>query len=451
MLAELRLTDAQFQTLRAHLLPDAHEHAAILICGTAASGRILLCRRVVPLSGADLDSSGQLHLHVSPIALARLAKQAAHERGTLVVCHSHPFPGVVGPSPIDLETEAELCGRVLPGRLGGQPVGAVILGHDGFDGRLWYGGDAQVLALTVGGSRFGPTGTANEAGERETRQMLLWGADGQRRIAGARVAVIGAGGTGSHVVTQLAHLGVGHVVLVDHDVVEESNLSRVVGATRDDVGAPKVQVMTAAVSRIRPETTAEAVCASVLDIDAAALLGECDAVVCCTDGHGSRALLTELSAQYLVPLIDLGIEVQPGRQGSRAGGGVRVIRPGQPCMHCMRILDPALVREEFLTDDERRAEHARGYLRGMYEPAPSVIALNGVVASLAVVELIDLLVGVFDSKPARLLYRAETRALTAAAVQRDPACWVCGDTGLLGLGDARLLPRRITEPRVGSA
>lgn len=450
MPAELRFTDAQFQALRAHLLPDEDEHAAILVCGTAATGSTLLCRRVVPLSGEDLASSGKLHLHVSPIALARLAKQAARERCTLVVCHSHPFPGVVGPSSIDLETEAELCGRVLPGRLGGRPVGALILGPEGFDGRLWHNGAAQALTLTIGGFRFGPTGGETDADEREARQMLLWGAEGQGRLRGARVAVIGAGGTGSHVVTQLAHLGVGHLLLLDHDVVQQSNLSRVVGTTADDVGTAKVHVLTAAVSRIRPETTVEPIAASVLDIDAAGL-GECDAVVCCTDGHGSRALLTELAAQYLVPLIDLGIEVQPARQGSRAGGGVRVIRPGQPCLHCMGILDPALVREEFLSDEERRAEQARGYLRGVDEAAPSVIALNGVVASLAVVELIDLLVGVFCPKPARLLYRAEARALTAAGVQQDAACWVCGTTGLLGLGDARQLPRRFPQPRAGSA
>ena len=68
----------------------------------------------------------------------------------------------------------------------------------------------------------------------------------------------------------------------------------------------------------------------------------------------------------------------------------------------MAILDPALVREEFLTDDERSIEVARGYLRGLQEPAPAVIALNGVVASLAVVELLDLIVGVFQTRPVRL-------------------------------------------------
>lgn len=448
MRAELRLTDAQYSYLRAHLLSDDDEHAALLICGTAGD-TTLACRRVVPLSGEDLQSSGKLHLHISPLSLARLAKQAAREAETLVVCHSHPFPGVVRPSSIDLVTEEELCGRVLPGRLSGRGVGALILGPDGFSGRLWRNGKPMELNLTIGGRRVNVPKGHSEVDDWEDRQMLLWGAAGQQRLRDARVVVVGAGGTGSHVVSQLAHLGVGHIVIVDHDVVEPSNLSRVVGATPDTIGLSKVQVLKASAQRIRPALTVDAVAASLVDIDAA-WLGQFDAVVCCTDGHGSRALLNELAAQYLIPLIDLGMEVQPGPDGSRAGGGVRVIRPGDPCLHCMAILDPALVREEFLTDDDRSIEVARGYLRGLREPAPAVIALNGVVASLAVVELIDLIVGVFRLSPVRLLYRAEARVVTLAAAQRDPACWVCGDTGILGLGDARRLPRR-RQPRIGSA
>jgi molybdopterin/thiamine biosynthesis adenylyltransferase len=436
------MTVKEFRSLQAHLLADENEHAAILVCGTSSNRDMLLCRRVVPLQGDDLRSSGHLHLQVSPIALARLAKQAAYERGTLVVCHSHPFPGVVAASSIDLETEAELCGRALPGRLDRRPVGALILGPDGFDGRLWHNGAATLLTLTVGGFRLRLAESPFHTEEHEARQLLLWGTEGQRRLRDASIAVVGAGGTGSHVVTQLAHIGVGHLVIVDDDVVEPSNLSRLVGATLADVGAMKARVLAATVSRTRPETTVEPIVASLLELDASQL-ARCDAIVCCTDGHGSRSLLTELTAQYLVPLVDLGIEVQPGRHGSRAGGGVRVVRPGEPCLHCMGILDPALVREEFLAEHERQAELARGYLRGLREPAPSVIALNGVVASLAVVEVIDILAGVFDQNPVRLLYRAEARTVTTAGVRRDPACWVCGTRGLIGLGDARQLPRRL--------
>ena len=453
MSAELRLTAQHLDRLRRHLLADDAEHAAILLCGIGGpDGNLLLCRRVMPLTGDDLHpSSGRLHLDISPLALARAAKRAAREGCTLVVCHSHPFDGPVAASSIDLETERDLCGRVLPGRLAGRPAGALIFGPEGHDGRLWAKGAAEPLVVRVAGV---PLDAASDAGEpttdeRDARHLLVWGAAGQRRLMLARVAVVGAGGTGSHVAVQLAHLGLGRLVLIDPDVVEASNLSRLIGATANDVGRAKVVVLASVARSIRPEMIVEPVPASVLEMDAATL-ATCDVIVCCTDGHGSRALLTELAAQYLVPLIELGVEVQAGSEGTRAGGGVRVIRPGDPCLHCMGILDPALVREDFLSDAQRRQEAQRGYLRDGTEPAPSVVALNGVVASLAVVEVLDQLLGLFATQPRRLLYRAEARSVTTAQVVREDGCFVCGPEGITGLGLARRLPRRHTEPRVGS-
>lgn len=450
--AEIRLTRRQFAALSGHLLRDDAEHAAILVCGSAGAHDLLMCRRVIPVTTDDLQAADQLHLQISPIALARAAKQARSEDGTLVVCHSHPFPGRVAASPVDLDTESELCGRVLFGRLRNRPVGALILGPDGYDARLWRNGMSSPMGLVVGGRPHdaAPPHVMCNFDDREARQLLLWGDAGQQRIRDSRIAVVGVGGTGSHVATQLGHLGVGSLALVDDDVVERSNLSRLLGASEADVGRPKVDVIADAVSRVRPATALEPIRASVLEMDITRL-STCDLVVCCTDGHGSRALLTEFTAQYLLPMIELGVEVQPGADGSRAGGGVRVVRPGEPCLHCAGVLDPALVREEFLTDEERALERARGYLRGLDEPAPSVVSLNGVVASLAVVEVINLLVNVFDAAPRRLLYRAERRSVTTAAITHDPACFVCGDRGLIGLGDARVLPRRTMQPRVGFA
>jgi len=77
-------------------------------------------------------------------------------------------------------------------------------------------------------------------------------------------------------------------------------------------------------------------------------------------------------------------------------------------------------------------------------PAPAVIALNGVVASLATLEICQLLAGFLGSASDRLLYRAHRRALTTAAIPRGDLCYVCGAGGLLGLGDARDLPWRRT-------
>jgi molybdopterin/thiamine biosynthesis adenylyltransferase len=446
--SEIRIAFPQWQDLRAHLLADDHEHAAVLICGAAITpaARLMLVREVVPLAGEDLIEHAELHLSVDPVSIARLAKRAARANGSLIICHSHPFPGRVGPSPLDLDTEAQLCGRALAGRLAPRPVGSLIIGPDGASARLYAtgGGPLDAAVRIIGDSVTtlpGPdTGLDDEASPFD-RQVRAWGADGQAAIAAARVAVVGTGGTGSHVVTQLAHLGVRTLLLVDPDVVETTNLPRLIGATAGDVGALKAHVLAAAARVISPLAEIRVIPDSVLDIDPA-LLADMDVVFCCTDGHGSRALLTELAQQYCVPVIDLGVEIVPSPGGTRAGGGVRILRPGQACLHCAGTLDPALIREEYLDPGEREAEWKRGYLRGSAEPAPSVVALNGVAASLAVLEFCQMMAGMFTSGRQRLLYRAEQRRLTTASMRREPGCHVCGDRGLLGAGDGSAVPTR---------
>jgi hypothetical protein len=100
------------------------------------------------------------------------------------------------------------------------------------------------------------------------------------------------------------------------------------------------------------------------------------------------------------------------------------------------------VREDYLDAGQRAAEARHGYIRDSSEPAPSVIALNGVVSSLAVLEVCQLLVGMLGGGRSRLLYRAEERALSTAVLPRNPACHICGNEGVLALGDIRALPTR---------
>lgn len=445
---EIRLTSAQWRELREHLLSDGLEHAAVLICGTAATtgARLMFARRVVLLGEADLIEHGELHLSVSPVTIARLAKQAARAEGSVIICHSHPFPGPVVPSALDLDTEAQLCGRALAARLSPRPVGSLILGPDGASARLYLdqreGHDAAIRivgesVMVLSRASVGP----DQEGGMFDRQVRAWGADGQEAIAEARVVVVGTGGTGSHVITQLAHLGVRKLLLIDPDTIEESNLPRLIGASPADIGKLKAEVLAAAARAISPGADIRVVGASVLDVDPG-LLAEADVIFCCTDGHGSRALLTELAQQFCVTVIDLGVEIVASPGGARAGGGVRILRPGQACLHCAGTLDPSLVREEYLQDGEREAERLRGYLRGAAEPTPSVVALNGVAASLAVLEFCQMTAGMFASGRQRLLYRAEQRRLTTASMRRSPGCHVCGDQGLLGAADGSQVSTR---------
>lgn len=448
MQPEIRITESDWQVARDHLLQDDDEHAAVLLCGTVrppGEPPVLMTRRVVLLGAGDVfTGAGGLHLEVAPLTIARLMKEARAAGLSLVFCHSHPFPAPARPSPIDLATEAELCGRVGAGRLEGRALGGMVVGPADVSARVWHQGQAaEARVVSVGSVLRRLDRHVSDAIDLAPfdRQILLWGELGQRRLAATRLAVVGLGGTGSQVATQLAHLGACDVVLIDPDTVEESNLSRVVGSTPTSVGASKVEVARRMVRSIRPNAEVEAIAASVLDIEPSVLASR-EVILCCTDGHGSRLLLSELAAQYLVPVIDMGIEIQSGDAGSRAGGGVRAVLPGRACLLCQRILDPHLIREEFLSDQEREVEARRGYLRSVDLVAPSVIALNGVVASLAVVELFAMLTGVFGGAVDRSLYRAEQRTVSTTRSVSSAGCYVCGDAGLLGLGDSRPLPRR---------
>ena len=70
---------------------------------------------------------------------------------------------------------------------------------------------------------------------RYSRNIALFGEEGQRKIAATTVAIVGLGGLGSHVAQQLAYLGVIRYALIDHDVITESSLNRVIGALPQDV------------------------------------------------------------------------------------------------------------------------------------------------------------------------------------------------------------------------
>ena len=88
--------------------------------------------------------------------------------------------------------------------------------------------------------------------ERFVRTALIFGEDGMRRLSDARVAVFGVGGVGGHLVQALARAGVGHITVIDDDVVSVSNINRQAVAMDSTVGRPKVEVIVEQVRDINP-------------------------------------------------------------------------------------------------------------------------------------------------------------------------------------------------------
>lgn len=90
--------------------------------------------------------------------------------------------------------------------------------------------------------------------ETFARTKLLTGEEGLKKLREARVAVFGIGGVGGYAAEALARSGVGHLLLIDHDVVSESNLNRQIIALRSTLGQYKTQVMKERIADICPDT-----------------------------------------------------------------------------------------------------------------------------------------------------------------------------------------------------
>jgi molybdopterin/thiamine biosynthesis adenylyltransferase len=280
----------------------------------------------------------------------------------------------------------------------------------------------------------------SENSERFDRQIRAFGRAGQDTLRGMRVGVVGLGGTGSVVLQELCYLGVKNFLLIDPDIVELSNLNRLAGATPDSVGRAKVDVARRWSLQICPDAQVEAVQDSVLKASVARTLADTDFVFSCTDSHGSRAVLNQLSYQYLVPLIDMGVVIATQkRQITHVAARTQMLAPGLACMVCGNLLDPEEVRRDLLTDFERKADP---YIIGHTEPAPAVISLNATIASLAITMFLNAVTGIPGS--ARFLnYDAIRGFCRPAYCTPHPSCVVCSLQGALARSDEWPLPARI--------
>jgi molybdopterin/thiamine biosynthesis adenylyltransferase len=139
---------------------------------------------------------------------------------------------------------------------------------------------------------------------------------GQARLRKARVAVVGVGGLGTHVVQQLALLGVGVLLLIDDEVLSDTNLNRYVGVGPGDIGQPKVKLGERLARSIDPSIEVVPIHAGLLTKVAFDAVKGADFVFGTVDNEGSRLVLTELCAAYARPYIDAASDVIPAKDGS---------------------------------------------------------------------------------------------------------------------------------------
>ena len=377
----------------------AYERVGFVACqlGTASKGELLaLATDYLPVDEAHYLSDKAVGAKISGEAI-RAAMQYVLDTGSGVL-HVHAHGGLGIPS-LSHTDRTELPRLVQSLRVVGPDAahGILLLSNDRCTSWIWAPGTSEPVvpeAITVVGyplqlivPRFPGI---DDTAERFSRQSFL-GRGGQTAIARARIGIAGLGGGGSHITQQLAHLGSRHFRLFDADVVEDNNLNRLVGATAADAAAatPKVEVMRRVIKALAPE--AEVRVHRGRWQECAELLRGCDIVLGCVDSFAERRELETACRRYLIPYVDIGMDVHKiGDESPRMAGQVILSMPGGPCMFCLGFLN-----------DERLAQEASRY--GAAGPRPQVVWANGVLASSAVGVAIDILTG-WSRNADRLVY-----------------------------------------------
>ena len=239
---------------------------------------------------------------------------------------------------------------------------------------------------------------------RYSRHILLddIGIEGQERILEANVLVIGAGGLGSPAALYLASAGVGHIMLVDDDEVDLTNLQRQIMHTTARVGRNKAESGRDALLQINPGIEVTAVCERVGDDRLAELVRGATVVLDCTDNFATRHAVNRACFAARVPLVSGAV--------IRFDGQISVYDPRSDTSPCYACLFP----------EDQNVEDVACSTMGVFAP------LVGVIGAMQAAEALKLVIGVGSSLAGRLLL-LDGRAMewTGIQVGKNPDCPVC--------------------------
>lgn len=408
MRISLRMTEEQHQELRSHLHPgDGREAAAWILCGRRRDDErgVICARRVFSVPHADTRrSKASVTWRMSSLH-PLLEAASSLESPAIVHVHSHPEGAV------EFSTVDDAADRVLHPDLAkiwedGHPNASLIMLPDG-----------ELIGRTYAQGRFVPLDGIFVIGNRIVRYPRM--ADGSLRpfqashqqalgagttalLSTLRVVVVGCSGTGSIVIELLARLGVGELILIDPDFVQERNLNRIVNSRYSDANrdAPisKVDSLASTIKHNLGPYAPRIIALKGSLAEHWRLAATADVVFGCTDSAEGRMHLDLLCHHYVMPYIDVGVDLRAdGDDGlCYAGVAVQYLAPGGDSLlsrhgYRMSVVEAEAMRRE---EPELYADRVKnGYIEGVEEDRPAVISVNAQAAAMAVNELLARLHG----------------------------------------------------------
>lgn len=240
---------------------------------------------------------------------------------------------------------------------------------------------------------------------RYSRHFLLpeVGEEGQAKLLGAKVLMVGAGGLGSPSAYYLAAAGVGTLGIIDNDVVDISNLQRQILHANDRVGMPKVESAKKTLEALNPDVKVIPYQAKLTSDNIMEILKDYDLVVDGCDNFPTRYLVNDACV----------LSGKPNVHGSifQFEGQATVFYPGEgPCYRCLYPEPPPA---------EMAPSCAEAGVLGV---------LPGLIGVIEALEAIKLILGKGDTLVGRLLcFNTLTMEINTLKLRRDPNCPLCGD------------------------
>lgn len=439
---EIRLTETVWSRAITHLFGSKNERIGFFYAEPVrtSEGTILIITDFRKVNDEEVQNT-KTSIEVRIDTLLDIINEAVKKNLSLIEIHTHLFEDEARFSLADERGFAEFI-PYITNSLPRTPYAAlVVTPGNNFEGRLWneYGQSQSVYCMKIIGSNltklvstFGKRFcryNSNTSPNQNTyeRQIIAFSETGQQKISEINVAIVGLGGLGSHIAQQLTYLGVKNFLLIDPDIIEISNLNRLIGAHPADLGLLKVEIVERMIQKISGnKSIVKKYSKDLRSGEVLSALKNVDLIFGCLDKSGPRLILNEFCQSYLVHYIDTGTEIivdshSDSKFMKYGGGQIIIVSPEGPCMICANLLDIHEAATDLLPHREYEANLKRGYISGAPQASASVVSLNGIIASMAVTEFV-MLVTSFRPPKALLCYDILEGKVASRKLKRDTEC-----------------------------
>jgi proteasome lid subunit RPN8/RPN11 len=433
---------------------------------------------VLKPEAGDLDRNSPL-VEFRPSYIRRALTALDSDELGIGVIHSHPQDCAPLPSLADNDMESYFAEEFE--RFGnGRPYASLIVARDAdrkisfsgrvFDREVWL----PVKSCLVSGERLlhekahqtsdflAETRESTANGAIQERLTQLLGTDAPQRLRDAVVGVVGCSGTGSPAIHLLARAEIGELILVDPGQFKPSNHQRNHASRHADLSVNPAPTKVALAARlVREISLATKVTGFVGDLLDEVVLDEllrCDLILGCTDSNYARAALGDIASHYLVPVLDLAVQMRAENGILREQiGEIVLYAPGLPCPWCLGRVDVKGIRYETATEVERqfganaaaeaeeRGVDGAQYWGGVPPPELTVGYLTTIVGAMGAGYAQNLLLGSAKLPHHRFQFDLGFSSLGVVSDERPPRA-DCACQKSIGRSDQARADRSVTRP-----